>query len=385
MRADTQAHRRSRKLILLAAIALAGAIGWAAIAEIDQVSRATGQVIPSGRVQVLQSSDGGVISDIHVREGEGVKKGQVLVELDRVRLAAAVDESRGRVAALRATQARIRAELFDQPLAFPADLSDFPEFIESQRELYEKRRAAQQQDIAALTRMLGLVRQELEMNRPLLEYGDVSRSEILRMERSVADIEGQIATRRNKYLQDLQTEYAKTEEELASAGQILTQRQSALQDTEIRAPAAGVVKNVRLTTIGGVLRPGDEVLQLVPTGEELIVEAKVSPADIAYVRKGQGASVKFDAYDPSIFGSASGTVTYVSPDTLTEQKGATEQVYYRVHVRVSTAAMRPRAGQPIEIQPGMTATTGIMTGRNTVLRFLLKPIIKTFSESFGER
>lgn len=385
MRADTQAHRRSRKLILLAAIALAGAIGWAAIAEIDQVSRATGQVIPSGRVQVLQSSDGGVISDIHVREGEGVKKGQVLVELDRVRLAAAVDESRGRVAALRATQARIRAELFDQPLAFPADLSDFPEFIESQRELYEKRRAAQQQDIAALTRMLGLVRQELEMNRPLLEYGDVSRSEILRMERSVADIEGQIATRRNKYLQDLQTEYAKTEEELASAGQILTQRQSALQDTEIRAPAAGVVKNVRLTTIGGVLRPGDEVLQLVPTGEELIVEAKVSPADIAYVRKGQGASVKFDAYDPSIFGSASGTVTYVSPDTLTEQKGATEQVYYRVHVRVSTAAMRPRAGQPIEIQPGMTATTEIMTGRNTVLRFLLKPIIKTFSESFGER
>lgn len=385
MRADTQAHRRSRKLILLAAIALAGAIGWAAIAEIDQVSRATGQVIPSGRVQVLQSSDGGVISDIHVREGEGVKKGQVLVELDRVRLAAAVDESRGRVAALRATQARIRAELFDQPLAFPADLSDFPEFIESQRELYDKRRAAQQQDIAALTRMLGLVRQELEMNRPLLEYGDVSRSEILRMERSVADIEGQIATRRNKYLQDLQTEYAKTEEELASAGQILTQRQSALQDTEIRAPAAGVVKNVRLTTIGGVLRPGDEVLQLVPTGEELIVEAKVSPADIAYVRKGQGASVKFDAYDPSIFGSASGTVTYVSPDTLTEQKGATEQVYYRVHVRVSTAAMRPRAGQPIEIQPGMTATTEIMTGRNTVLRFLLKPIIKTFSESFGER
>lgn len=385
MRADTQAHRRSRKLILLAAIALAGAVGWAAIAEIDQVSRATGQVIPSGRVQVLQSSDGGVISDIHVREGEGVKKGQVLVELDRVRLTAAVDESRGRVAALRATQARIRAELFDQPLAFPADLSDFPEFIESQRELYEKRRAAQQQDIAALTRMLGLVRQELEMNRPLLEYGDVSRSEILRMERSVADIEGQIATRRNKYLQDLQTEYAKTEEELASAGQILTQRQSALQDTEIRAPAAGVVKNVRLTTIGGVLRPGDEVLQLVPTGEELIVEAKVSPADIAYVRKGQGASVKFDAYDPSIFGSASGTVTYVSPDTLTEQKGATEQVYYRVHVRVSTAAMRPRAGQPIEIQPGMTATTEIMTGRNTVLRFLLKPIIKTFSESFGER
>jgi adhesin transport system membrane fusion protein len=127
------------------------------------------------------------------------------------------------------------------------------------------------------------------------------------------------------------------------------------------------------------------VLQIVPTGEELIVEAKVSPADIAYVRVGQSASIKFDAYDSSIFGSADGRVSYISPDTLAEQKASGEQVFYRVHIRVDTRSMRARKGDKIEIQPGMTATTEILTGRNTVLKYLFKPIIKTLDQSFGER
>jgi adhesin transport system membrane fusion protein len=375
----------SRKVILLTSTALLGFVGWASLAEIDQVSRAGGQVIPSGRIQVVQSTDGGVIEAIKVKEGDRVRKGQVLVILDRVRLAAAVDEGRAKVASLKTIKARIEAELFDKALAFPDDVKDFPDFIANQRQLYIKRRAAQTQDIAALNRMLRLVEQELDMNQPLLRYGDVSRSEILRLERSVADIEGQIASRRNKYLQDLQTEYAKVEEELVTAEQTLTQRKAALADTELEAPTDGIVKNVRLTTIGGVLRPSDEVLQIVPTGEELIVEAKVSPSDIAYVRIGQSASVKFDAYDSSIFGSADGHVSYISPDTLAEQKASGEQVYYRVHIRVDTRTMRAHDGKKIEIQPGMTATTEILTGHNTVLKYLLKPIIKTVDQSFGER
>lgn len=380
-----QPHSSSRRVIFLSLIALLGFIGWASVAEIDQVSRATGQVIPSGRVQIVQSTDGGVIAGINVKEGDLVRKGQVLVTLDRVRLAAGVDEGRAKVASLKTVKARIEGELFDRPLVFPADVQDFPDFIANQRQLYAKRRAAQSQDIAALKRMLRLVSDELAMNQPLLAYGDVSKSEVLRLERSVADIEGQIANRQNKYLQDLQTEYAKVEEELVTAEQTLTQRTAALADTELKAPTDGIVKNVRLTTIGGVLRPSDEVLQIVPTGEELIVEAKVSPADIAYVRVGQEASVKFDAYDSSIFGSADGRVTYISPDTLTEQKANGEQVFYRVHIRVDTRTMRPRSNQKIEIQPGMTATTEILTGHNTVLKYLLKPIIKTFDQSFGER
>jgi adhesin transport system membrane fusion protein len=375
----------SRKIILLTALTVAGFTAWASVAEIDQVSRATGQVIPSGRIQILQSTDGGVIETINIREGDRVQKGQVLVTLDRVRLSAAVDETRAKVASLKTAKARMEAELFSRPLLFPDDVKGYPLFIANQRQLFAKRRAAQTQDIAALNRMLSLVRQELIMNQPLLEYGDVSRSEILRLERSVADIEGQIANRQNKYLQDLQTDYAKVVDELVAAEQALTQREAALKDTILEAPTDGIVKNVRLTTIGAVLRPSDEVLQIVPTGEELIVEAKVSPSDIAFVRIGQSASVKFDTYDSSIYGSADGRVIYISPDTLSEQKSNGEQIFYRVHIRVDTKSMNPRVGEKIEIQPGMTSSIEILTGANTILNYLLKPIIKTIDQSFDER
>jgi adhesin transport system membrane fusion protein len=378
-------HQMHRSIIVLTALALLGFLAWAAWAEIDQVSRATGQIIPAGRVQVIQSTDGGVIGEIRVREGDKVRKGQILVVLDRVKIAAAVAESRAKVASMKTVKSRIEAELFDRPLIFTEDVRDFPEFMANQRQLYQKRRQAQTADIGALRKMLGLVRKELDMNQPLLANGDVSRSEVMRLERTVAEVEGQIVNRQNKYLQDLQAEYAKVEEELVTAEQNLTQRLSSLEDTELEAPTDGIVKNIRLTTIGGVLRPGDEVLQIVPTGEKLIIEAKVSPTDIAYVRIGQAATVKFDAYDSSIYGSAQGKVIYISPDTLTEQKSQGDQVYYRVHVSVDTGMLRPRPNEKIEIQPGMTATVEIKTGRNTVLNFLLKPITKTVSDSFGER
>ena len=378
-------YQMHRSIIVLTALALLGFLAWAAWAEIDQVSRATGQIIPAGRVQVIQSTDGGVIGEIRVREGDKVRKGQILVVLDRVKIAAAVAESRAKVASMKTVKSRIEAELFDRPLIFTEDVRDFPEFMANQRQLYQKRRQAQTADIGALRKMLGLVRKELDMNQPLLANGDVSRSEVMRLERTVAEVESQIVNRQNKYLQDLQAEYAKVEEELVTAEQNLTQRLSSLEDTELEAPTDGIVKNIRLTTIGGVLRPSDEVLQIVPTGEKLIIEAKVSPTDIAYVRIGQAATVKFDAYDSSIYGSAQGKVIYISPDTLTEQKSQGDQVYYRVHVSVDTKMLRPRPDEKIEIQPGMTATVEIKTGRNTVLKFLLKPITKTVSDSFGER
>jgi len=377
--------RRSSMVINMTAIALAGLIIWAAWAEIDQVSRAMGQVIPAGRVQVIQSADGGVIGEILVREGDRVRRGQKLVVLDPVRIQAAVEESRAKVASYRTIKSRVEAELFDRPLVFAEDVQPFPEFVANQRQLYSRRRTAQAADIGTLRNMQAIARRELEMNMPLLEFGDVSRSEIMRLQRSVADIEGQIANRQNKYLQDLQAEYSRTEEELVVAEQTLKQRIAALDAAILFAPTDGVVKNVRFTTIGAVLRPGDEVLQIVPTGDKLIIEAKVSPTDIAYLRVGQNASVKFDAYDSSIYGSAEGRVTYISPDTLTEQKPSGEQIFYRVNVTADARSLRPRAREKIEIQPGMTATVEIKTGKNTVLRYLLKPISKTFGESMGER
>ncbi len=377
--------QRSSMVINVTAVALIGLLIWAGWAEIDQVSRAMGQVIPAGRVQVIQSADGGVIGEILVREGDRVRRGQKLVVLDPVRIQAVVEESRAKVASYRTVKSRIEAELFNRPLAFTDDVQAFPEFVANQRQLYSRRRTAQAEDIGTLRNMQAIARRELEMNMPLLEFGDVSRSEIMRLQRSVADIEGQIANRQNKYLQDLQAEYSRTEEELVVAEQTLKQRQAALDAAILFAPTDGVVKNVRFTTIGAVLRPGDEVLQIVPTGDKLIIEAKVSPVDIAYLRVGQNASVKFDAYDSSIYGSANGRVTYISPDTLTEQKPSGEQIFYRVNVAADARSLRPRVGERIEIQPGMTATVEIKTGKNTVLGYLLKPISKTFGDSMGER
>ena len=381
----TKHQSKTTSIIMLTAASVGAFLAWASYAEIDQVSRASGQVIPAGRVQLVQSTDGGVILSILVKEGDVVRKGQKLVQLDRVKIEAAAEEGKAKVAAMKTVKSRIEAELFDKPLVFPADVNDFQDFTANQRQLFIKRRTAQSQDIAALRNMLALANQELSMNMPLLAYGDVSRSEVIRLQRSVADIQAQIANKQNKYLQDLQAEYAKVEEDLVTAEQTLTQRLSSLKDTDIEAPTDGIVKNIRLTTIGGVLRPGDEVLQIVPTGEQLIIEGKVQPADIAYVRVGQSASVKFDAYDSSIFGSATGKVIYISPDTLTEQKGSTEQVYYRVHIQADTRTMHRRPGKTVVIQPGMTASAEIQTGKNTILKFLAKPLIKTVSGSFGER
>ena len=362
------------------------AITWAVWAELDQVSRAQGQVIPTGRVQVIQSTDGGQITRILVREGDQVKKGQLLVELDQIKLRAAVGEAQGKVASLMSSMARINAELFERPLVFPPEVQGFPEFVNNQSMLYQKRRQALNDQLNSLRQMLALMQQELTMNLPLLEQGDVSRADVLRLQRGVSDIQSQIVNVRNKYLQDLQAEYTKTEEDLVTAREVLAQRSDSLKDTQIHASVDGIVKNIKITTIGGVLRPSDEVLTIVPTGEELILEVKMPPADIAYVKPGQEANVKFDAYDSSIYGSAMGKVTYISPDTLSEQRPTGEYVYYRVHIGVDTRRMKPhRRGERIAIQPGMTATAEVLTGSNTVWQYLTKPINKTLSEAMTER
>lgn len=379
--------KTSSWIIITIAVALVAFIAWSLWAELDQITRAPGKVIPIGRVQIIQSADGGVIGEIRVREGDLVKRGELLVVLDKVKLQAAVTESRAKVAALKSQMARIQAELYDRPLNFPADVASYTEFVANQRQLYIKRRAALQSDLSALRSMRTLMQEELNLNLPLVKSGDVARSEVIRMQRGMVDVDGQISGKQAKYIQDLQTEFAKTEEDLVTAQQVMTQREDALKATDLVAPTDGIVKNVRLTTVGGVLRPGDEVLQIVPTGEKLIVEAQVAPRDIAFVKLGQTASVKFDAYDSGIYGAGHGKVTYISPDTLAEQRqDGSQNIYYRVNVEVDISKMRPKhPGEVIAIQPGMTVIAEIITGKNTVFRYLTKPILKTASESMGER
>lgn len=377
----------ARWVLYISLLFIAALFVWGNWARIDQVSRAPGAVIPSDRLQIVQSADGGVVKEILVKAGDKVTRGQLLVRLDRVKIVAAVEESRAKEAAGRAQLARLNAELYDKPLEFPSSLNNYPELRTNQRMLYEKRRAALQGELKTLSDLYQLASEELKMNEPLLKSGDVSRAEVLRLQRQVADLGGQMEAKRARYLQDLQTEIARTQEELNAVEQNRRQREDQLAYTDLAAPTDGIVKNVRLTTIGAVLHPGDEMLQIVPTDDELIVEAKVRPADIGFIRVGQSASVKFDAYDYSIYGSASGKVNYISPDTLSDpgERGA-EQSYYRVHLQVDASQMRPRgAGEKIELQPGMVATVEIKTGDSTVLHYLLKPIVKTLNESMGER
>lgn len=379
--------RPSHWIIIVISLTLVGFIAWAQWAELDKVTRAPGTVVPYARVQVVQSEEGGAIARINVREGDLVQQGDLLVELDTVQLTAGVAEARGRVAALESRMARIDAELFDKALSFPASLNDFPDFTANQRQLYMRRRAALRAEVNSLQDLARLQQEELDLLLPLVETGDVARSEIIRMQRSTVETEGRISNIRAQYIRDLQTEFAQTEEELVAARQLLTQRQDSLRAASLIAPTDGIVKNVRLTTLGGVLRPGDEVLQIVPTGERLIVEAQVPPRDIAFVALGQRARVNFDAYDSAVYGSGEGEVVFISPDTLSEQRDdGTANTYYRVNLEVDTATMRPRnEGQIIDLQPGMTSTAEILTGSQTVWEYLTKPLLKTTRQSMQER
>lgn len=379
---------RPAPLIILAiALAVTGFIVWAQWAELDQVTRAPGRVVPFARVQIVQSEQGGSIASIGVREGENVKAGQLLVELDTVQLEAAVREAQVKVAALESRMSRINAELYEKPLTFPDSLGSFPQFKANQRQLYQRRRSALQSEIATLNDLASLQQQELNLNSPLLETGDVARSEIIRMRRTVVETRGRISSVRSQYIRDLQAEFTQTEEELAAYQEQLARAADSLGAAALNAPTDGIVKNIRFSTIGGVIRAGEEVLQIVPAGEKLIVESRVPPRDIAFVSTGQTARVNFDAYDNAVYGSAIGKVVFVSPDTLSEQaEDGSSDTYYRVNLEVDTASMKEVQGRDmVNLQPGMTASAEILTGKSTVWNYLTKPILKTTSQSLQER
>jgi len=374
-----------RLLIWGSAFAVISFLFWAHWAELDQITRASGQVIASSRNQVIQSPEGGVLAELPVREGAQVKRGQLLARFDKTKTEAGYLESAAKAAGLMATVSRLNAEIFGGKPKFPPELDNYPEFRTNQLALFNKRQSAMRDEIAAMEKSRKLIKEELEMNMPLLKTGDVSRAEILKLQRQVADIEGQITNRRNKYLQDSQAELSKAQEDLAGVTQIVTQRKEQLDFTEIHSPMDGIVRNVRLTTLGGVAKPGEEIMQIVPVDDDLIIEAKVKPADIAFVKPGLPATVKLDAYDYSIYGTLEGEVVYISADTLNEDVRANEQPYYRVQIKTSIHGLTGKNNERIDVQPGMTATVDIKTGKKTVLRYLTKPITKTISESMGER
>ena len=382
---DLQAPMRARWSLRIIIGGLTVLLLWAAIGKIDQVTRAQAQIIAADRTQLIQSSDGGVLTQLHVKEGDTVKAGQLLATLQKERAAAAVSDSSAKVAALNITLARLHAEVYGKPLVFDEALMAYSDYIRNQTDLYNKRQTAFKDDINALERILSLAEDELRINRQLEASGDVSRAEILRLQRSVADIKAQLAGKRNKYFQDAQAEMTKAQEELSTQTEQLRDRSQVLEHTELTAPVDAVVNNIKVSTLGGVVRAGETVMELLPTGDNLIAEAKIPPADIAFVAVGQDASVKLDAYDSSVFGGLRGKVTYISSDVLTEETRQGPLMYYRVRIRITGTEFKGDKANEIQIRPGLTSTVEIKAMERTVLSYLTKPLTKTLSQSLGER
>jgi membrane fusion protein, adhesin transport system len=382
---DLQAPMRARWSLRIIIGGLTVLLLWASIGKIDQVTRAQAQIIAADRTQLIQSSDGGVLTQLHVKEGDPVKAGQLLATLQKERAAAAVSDSSAKVAALNITLARLHAEVYGKPLVFDEALMAYSDYIRNQTDLYNKRQTAFKDDINALERILSLAEDELRINRQLEASGDVSRAEILRLQRSVADIKAQLAGKRNKYFQDAQAEMTKAQEELSTQTEQLRDRSQVLEHTELTAPVDAVVNNIKVSTLGGVVRAGETVMELLPTGDNLIAEAKIPPTDIAFVAVGQDASVKLDAYDSSVFGGLRGKVTYISSDVLTEETRQGPLMYYRVRIRITGTEFKGDKANEIQIRPGLTSTVEIKAMERTVLSYLTKPLTKTLSQSLGER
>lgn len=358
---------------------------WANYSELDTITRGQGAVIANSKTQSIQSFDGGVIENIHVKEGDTVQKNQILVTLEKTKIEAAFKEQRSKVAALRAAKARLNAEIFGGEPKFDVDIKDYPQFRINQLKLLERKRSMIKEQIDALEMSLRIVKKQLQMTKALVPSGDVSLMEALKLQNQVSDMSAQIENTKNKYFQDTQTELNKVEEDLSASLQTLALRQDQLDHVVLRSPTNGIVKNIRITTLGGVVKPSEEVMQIVPAEDDLVIEAKIKPSDIAFLRKGQAANIKIDAYDYSIYGSLEGRLIYISPDTLTEEAKQNEPSYYRIKVQTQGRQFSGRPQEKIEIQTGMTAIVEIKTGKNNVLKYLFKPLIKTIDSSLTER
>ncbi len=367
--------------LLLIIAFLVVAFVWADTAVVDEVTRGEGRVTPSSREQVIQSLEGGILSELLVREGDIIEEGQILLRIDDTRSGAALREGQSTVMAEKAAVARLTAEANGVEPVFPDDVN--PSIISLERKLYHSRLRTLLESTGSLGRNLALAEQELAMTEPLVERGAVSAVEVLRLRRQIIEIKGNIQEIRNKFRADARAELARREAELARGLEINTARADEVNRSVIRSPMRGTVKNVEVTTVGGVIRPGATIMEIVPLEDKLLVEARIRPSDVAFLHPGQDATVKITAYDYSIYGSLHGRLEHISADTIVDEKNPNES-YYRILVRTDSAHLRGDDGL-LPIIPGMVATVEILTGEKTVLDYILKPILKVRDTALSER
>lgn len=345
---------------------------WSYFASIVEVSQGSGKVIPTSREQVIQSLEGGILSDLYVREGDIVEKDQILAQLDLTKTQATVEESAARYRALLANIARLEAEVNQTALVFPDELDQYPNLIRSETRLYETRQRALNESISGLEEALFFVDKELKLTEELAQQGAASNVEVLKLQRQITDLKLSITDRVSEYMVQSREELGKAQAEASSLESVVRGRTDSLSRLTLRSPVRGIVKDVAVTTKGGVLPPNGELMQIVPLEDQLLIEARISPRDIAYIHPGQEAKVKITAYDYSIFGGLDGVVTVISPDTLQDEIKP-ETFYYRVFIRTEIDSLKDKNGQIFPIVPGMIATVDIKTGEKTVFDYLMKP------------
>jgi membrane fusion protein, adhesin transport system len=416
-----QRTHRAQAIVRAAVLVLAALLLWAALAQVDEVTRGDARVIPSRQLQVVQSFDGGVVAEILVREGQVVEAGQLLLRVDETRATSGVRESAAQGVALRARTARLRALAEGKPSLPPtASNTEETRTIEEERRLYEARLselstqlsinrqqlAQRQQELAEMQarrnsaqRGLELAQQELAQTRPLLATGAVSQVDILRLERDVtknrgdaeqataqiARVQAAIGESQRKAQETEQVFRNEARRDLAEAmGKLnaLNEGAVALADrvnkAQVKSPVRGRVQRLLANTVGGVVQPGKDIVEIVPLDDSLVLEARVQPKDIAFIVPGQAATVKFSAYDFSIYGGLDASVENISPDTIVDEHG---NAFYLVRVRTKKAGFNDK----LPIIPGMTAEVDVLTGKKSVLSYLLKPVLKVQAYALRER
>lgn len=358
---------------------------WAAFAWVAEIVRAPGQVIPSSRPQIIQNLEGGILAELNVSEGDTVEAGQILARLHGTQYQSTVDDLTDQIAALDVRRLRLEAEIAGaEDFTPPADLAArVPDIVASERALLAARRADLYARLQGARAILVQAEEEEGMIRRMADRGLAPEIEWTRAEKARADARArldEIITQTDLSRAD---DYAKAQAELASLRQRLKLGQDQLSRTTLTAPMRGIVNRIAVTTIGGVVRPGEEILQIIPLDSGLFVEAKVKPADIATLREGQAATIKLSAYDYTIWGTLPATVTFVSADTFRDDRTRDAEPHYRVTLRVDLAELTDRQ-KGLSIRPGMQAEVEFQTGGKTILSYLTKPLWRG-SEALRER
>ncbi|MEI5686013.1 MULTISPECIES: HlyD family type I secretion periplasmic adaptor subunit [Sphingomonas] len=381
---DGEAARiTATRLVWLLAGLFVVLLGWAAFASLDEVATGEARVVPTSHEQVLQSLEGGILAKLLVHQDDIVTPGQLLAQLDPTQAGSTVEESAAKYRAALASAARLTAEANGTPLRFSPELDRFPDLKAAETRLYETRRRSLQSSVGLIDQSLALIGREVSIGQSLITVGAASNVEVLRLQRQRADLELKKADLRSQYSVEARQDLAKVMEQVDTLGPVIRGRADTLSRLTLRSPVRGVVKNIEVSTIGGVIPPNGKVMEIVPLDDRLLIEARIQPRDIAFIRPGQPAKVKVTAYDYSIYGGLDGVVTTISPDTIRDEVKP-ELLYYRVFVRTKADSLVNTAGRRFPITPGMVATVDIHTGSKTVLQYLLKPLNRA-QEALRER